>query len=208
MWIRIDSQYGGGTGLRNVGVLALLLAALATPAMAESDVFRSLDSVGGAEPSSLDAVSTSEPSSLDAVPTSQPSSLDAVPLSKPSELEALPAGSLRSPDDIPTAQPVNLDALPVAETEPPEFGAGRQLNSIAPHQREAFESAQKAMAVARARLDAANASYSNMMARNYPRGEAKAAIVAERDSARAAYAQASANFRDLGGEAPAAQDER
>ena len=38
---------------------------------------------------------------------------------------------------------------------------------------------------ARQRLNRANASYSNMMARNYPRGDARAAIVAERRAAEA-----------------------
>ncbi|MCH2169793.1 hypothetical protein MK489_03330 [Myxococcota bacterium] len=38
---------------------------------------------------------------------------------------------------------------------------------------------------ARQRLDRANARYSNMMSRNYPRGDARVAIVAERRAAEA-----------------------
>jgi len=192
-----------------MAAMGLLLAVCAFPAMAGGDTFRSLDSVGGAEPSSLDAVSNSEPSSLDAVPSAEPSSLDAVPSAEPSGLDAIPHSRPSELEAVPAGRTRSLDPLPVAEDALPESAGGDgQLDSIAPHQREAFESARKAMSSARARLDAANAAYSNMMARNYPRGEAKAAIIAERNTARAAYAQASADFRDLGGEVPAARDER
>ncbi|MFP8877818.1 MAG: hypothetical protein VCB99_13130 [Myxococcota bacterium] len=112
----------------------------------------------------------------------------------------------RALDDVPHVQPVSPDSLLAPENEAPV--AEPSAASVPPYRRDVLIDAQQAMAVARARLDAANAAYSKMMKRNYPRGEAKAAIVAERDVARAASAQAAARLRDLGGSVPAAPVER
>lgn len=206
MRIGISCRYHRVFGFLGRALAGLALVALSTPATAQDDAFHSLDSVRVGEPSSLDAVPNSEPSSLDAVPASEPSSLDAVRV-----------GEALSPDDVPTAKPANWMTLPGAESEsldaaeaPESAGAetGTQATALSPHLREAFAKAQKAVTAGRARLEAANSAYSSMMARNYPRGEAKTTIVAERDAARAAYAQAVARFGDLGGQAPAAQAER
>ena len=112
----------------------------------------------------------------------------------------------RALDRVPHAEPVNPDSFQKAEAAAP--ATGLSAPSVAPHRRETLGEAQQAMTAARARLDAANAAYSSMMKRNYPRGEAKAAIVAERDAARAASAQTAARLRDVGGEVPAAPAER
>ena len=112
----------------------------------------------------------------------------------------------RALDQVPHAEPVSPDSFQEAETAAPASQASP--HSVAPHRREALIDAQQAVAAARARLDAANSAYSSMMKRNYPRGEAKAAIVAERDAARAASAQAAARLRDRSGGVPAAPAER
>lgn len=109
-------------------------------------------------------------------------------------------------DDVPSAETVSLDAAEAEQSAAP--GAASRGAAVEPGLRDARTAAQKGLAAARARLDAANAAYSKMMARNYPRGEAKVAIIDERDEARAAYAEATAEFRDLGGEVPAARAER
>jgi len=101
-------------------------------------------------------------------------------------------------DDVRFAEPVGPDSLlapedatPVSDPATPQVG-------------DELASARQALDAAAVRLHAANAAYGNMMARNYPSGDAKAAIVAERDAAHAAYEQAVARYRDLGGNVPAA----
>ena len=119
---------------------------------------------------------------------------------------AADSGEPRALDDVPLAESVSPDSLLAPERQAPV--AEPAAVSVPPHRREALVEAEQAVAVARARLDAANAAYSNMMKRNYPRGEAKATIVAERDAARAGSAQAAARLRDLGGAVPAALADR
>ena len=105
-------------------------------------------------------------------------------------------------DDVPLAEPVSLDSL-----LPPEAAASVSdpaAPPVTPQLRDELARATQALNAAAVRRDAANAAYGNMMARDYPSGEAKAAIVAERDAAHAAYEQAAARYRDLGGSVPAA----
>ena len=119
---------------------------------------------------------------------------------------AADSGEPRALDAVPLAESVSPDSLLAPEHQAPATEPAAL--SVPPYRRDALIEAEQAMAVARARLDAANAAYSNMMKRNYPRGEAKAAIVAERDAARAASAQAAARLRDLGAAVPAAPADR
>jgi hypothetical protein len=51
--------------------------------------------------------------------------------------------------------------------------------------------------VAQHRSTQANAAYSKMMARDYPQGDARAAIVLERDAARKACEQANARYVEI-----------
>ena len=109
-------------------------------------------------------------------------------------------------DDVPVAQPVSPDSLLAPPPKSP--GGSPQAPPVPLARREEFFRAQQALNEAATRLEAANAAYGNMMARNYPTGDAKAAIVTRRDEARAAYDEAAARFRELGGELPAAQADR
>jgi len=109
-------------------------------------------------------------------------------------------------EDVPLAQPVSPDSLLAPEPAAPAGDA--EVPPVAPQLREKFVRAQQALNAAATRLEAANAAYGNMMARNYPSGEAKAVIVTERDEARAAYDEAAGRYRELGGELPAAQADR
>ena len=109
-------------------------------------------------------------------------------------------------DDVPVAQPVSPDSLLAPPPKSP--GGSPQVPPVPLARREEFLRAQEVLNEAAIHLEAANAAYGNMMARNYPSGEAKAAIVTQRDEARAAYDQAAARFRELGGELPAAQSDR
>lgn len=104
-------------------------------------------------------------------------------------------------EDVPHAEPVSPDSLLAPEAAPP--ASDPAALPVTPRLRGELASAQQALAEAGARLDAANAAYGNMMARNYPTGEAKAAIVSEREAALAAYEHAAARYRALGGEVPA-----
>lgn len=198
-----------------MALAGLVLAVFLSPGIALSEGTHSLDSVPVAEPVSLDSVLVAEPTPLDAV--AKPVNLNAVPVAEPTSLDAVRFGKSLSPDDVPIAQPTDVNRPPLVRPDDldaadlPAFAApdaGTQAASVPPHRRDSFVRARKTLAVARARLDAANAAYSKMLARSYPRGEAKVAILAERDGADAAYAQAAAEFRDLGGEVPASRAER
>merc|ERR1711969_469183 len=78
-------------------------------------------------------------------------------------------------DDVPLAQPVSPDSLLAPPPKSP--GGAPQAAPVPRDLREEFFRAQQALNEAATRLEAANAAYGNMMARNYPSGGAKAAIV-------------------------------
>ncbi len=109
-------------------------------------------------------------------------------------------------EDVPHVQPVSPDSLLTPSPEP--LPGDAEPAPVPAQNREAFLRARQALDTAATRLEAANAAYSNMMAHHYPSGDAKAAIVTERDEARAAYDEAAAAYRELGGEIPAAQADR
>ena len=189
----------------------VLFAGLLLGVLGDSEIAR------GEGTHSLDSVPVAEPVGLDSLPQAESVSLDAVPVAKPTSLDSLPSGKTRSPDAFPSAQPADLNRVPHAEPESLDAAetpswtpsdAETQGTSLRPQDRAAFTKAGKALSLARGRLEAANAAYSKMMARGYPRGEAKAAIIQERDRARSAAARAASEYRALGGEVPAAQGER
>ena len=91
-------------------------------------------------------------------------------------------------DAVPVATAEDPDSLVTAAEDPDELVATSEGDPAPAASSPAKES--PSLAAARSRLDQANAAYSNMLARNYPRGDARAAIIAERDSARAAYQSA------------------
>ena len=109
-------------------------------------------------------------------------------------------------DDVPVAETVDPNSLLAPPAKAP--GESDALPPVPLDEREAFVRAEEAMNEAMTRLEAANAVYGNMMARNYPTGSAKAAIITERDEARAAYDRAAARFVAIGGQIPAAQADR
>lgn len=63
--------------------------------------------------------------------------------------------------------------------------------------RSAAERARHEVETARERLNRANAAYSQMRARDYPRGDARAAVVRERDEARRDYEAANARYAEI-----------
>ena len=89
---------------------------------------------------------------------------------------------------VPVAAAEDPDALITSAEDPDELVATSEGDPAPAASSPAEES--PSLAAARSRLDQANAAYSNMLARNYPRGDARAAIIAERDAARAAYQSA------------------
>lgn len=109
-------------------------------------------------------------------------------------------------DDVPVAESVDPNSLLAAPSKSP--GESDSSPPVPLDGREMFVRAQEAMNEAMTRLEAANAVYGNMMARSYPTGSKKAAIITERDEARAAYDRAAARFVALGGQISAAQADR
>lgn len=114
------------------------------------------------------------------------------------------AGAGASAEDVSE----NLDAADVGESEEPDE-VDRQIGWSAPPcdtlevalgdtpDGDDGEAWKRTLAEARARLDAAtellaraDAAYSQMMSRSHPAGDARAAVVAQRDGARSAYAGA------------------
>ncbi len=59
------------------------------------------------------------------------------------------------------------------------------------------QGARDAVVAAQQRAEKAKAAYSRMRARNYPQGDARAAIVRERDAAQQAHQQASARYAEI-----------
>lgn len=81
-----------------------------------------------------------------------------------------------------------LDVLPVPAAVPEiEDGAARA----------AAEKAHADLDEARQRLARANDAYAEMRARDYPRGNARAQLLRERDAARRAYERAEARYAEI-----------
>jgi len=169
-----------------------LLLGLAAQAEDTTD----LDAVDTGETRSLDDFEGGETRDLDAVDTGGTDDLDAVDTGATDDLDAVDKGSSVDLDTADTGRSVDLDT---AETEAPApVAAPAPVPDIenAAERAEALKIHGEA-AAATQRLSAANAAYSEMMARGYPTGDARARIVKERDSARADYQQANTRYQDM-----------
>jgi hypothetical protein len=90
---------------------------------------------------------------------------------------------------------VDLDAAEGAAGPLPAPAALPEVED--PEERARLERARARLEAARQRLEAANVAYSQMRARDYPRGAARAEIVAERASAREEYEDADRSYSEL-----------
>jgi hypothetical protein len=93
---------------------------------------------------------------------------------------------------------VSLLGLPVlafAHDGPHE--PGTEHTEAAPPEADPVPDAASQMAAAKQRLDRAEAAYIRMMHRDYPRGDARAEIVKERQEARAEWERLAAEHPDL-----------
>lgn len=122
-------------------------------------------------------------------------SLDSVDDAKSKSLDSVDVGESVDPDDAEAAGSESLDA---AETSPSAQPAPPALPDIDdPAALAQARDARDAVLVAQQRVTQANTAYSNMMSRDYPQGDARAAIVLERDAARKAYEQANAHYAEV-----------
>ena len=120
-------------------------------------------------------------------------SLDSVDDGASKSLDAAYTGKSVDPDADDTGGSASLDAAEAGSPTPlPAPAALPEIDDAAT--RAQAQSAREAVLVAQQRVQQANASYSSMMTRDYPQGDARAAIVQERDAAAAAYQQASARY--------------
>ena len=127
-------------------------------------------------------------------------SLDSVDNGSSKSLDAADTGESVDPDTIDG----DSESLDAAEAPAPATGAASQSAPLAPpaalpaiddaDTRAQAQSAREEVLVAQQRVKQANAAYSSMMTRDYPQGDARAAIVEERDAAGQAYQQASARY--------------
>lgn len=119
--------------------------------------------------------------------------LDAVDKGKTRTLHSVDIGKTDDLDAADTGKTVDIDT---AETDVPEpVAAPAPVPEIgsAGERAEAQRIREEAV-VATQRLDGANAAYSQMMARGYPVGEARARITQQRETARSAYQKANARY--------------
>lgn len=163
---------------------------------AQAEDTTDLDSVTTGETRSLDEVDIGETRDLDETDTGSTDSLDSVDTGKTDPLDSVDTGETDSLDAADTGKTVDLDTAesdvpaPVAAPAPtPNIGTAEQRAEAQRIREEAV--------VATQRLNGANAAYSEMMARGYPTGDARARIIQQRDTARASYEQANARYQDL-----------
>jgi hypothetical protein len=125
--------------------------------------------------------------SLDSVDHGASKSLDAVDTGESIDPDALDGGSksLDAAEAPAQGQPATM-ASPTALPEIDDATARAQAMS-----------AREAVLVAQQRVKQADAAYSSMMTRDYPQGDARAAIVQERDAAGLAYQQANARYEAI-----------
>jgi len=130
---------------------------------------------------------------LDTADEGKTRSLDSVDTGKTDSLDSPDTGSTVDLDAADTGKTVNLDTAesdvpaPVAAPAPvPDIGSAAE--------RAQAQRIREDAVVATRRLDGANAAYSQMMARGYPTGDARALIIRQHETARSAYQQASARY--------------
>ncbi len=122
-------------------------------------------------------------------------SLDSVDNGSFKSLDAADTGESVDPDTI-DGDSESLDAAEApAQGRPATMAPPAALPEIDDDATRAkAQSAREAVLVAQQRVKQANAAYSTMMTSGYPQGDARAAIVQERDAAGRAYQQASAGY--------------
>jgi len=122
-------------------------------------------------------------------------SLDSVDNGSSKSLDAADTGESVDPDTI-DGDSESLDSAEApAQGQPSTMAPPAALPEIDDDATRAkAQSAREAVLVTQQRVKQADAAYSSMMARDYPQGDARAAIVQERDAAAKAYQQASAVY--------------
>lgn len=179
------------TELRRAAAIGIgLLFGLAAQA---DDGTVDLDSVSTGRTRSLDAVDIGETEDLDEEDTGRTDSLDSVDKGKTHSLDSADTGETVDQDDVDTGKTVDLDTAESDVPEPVAAPAEAPDLGSADERAEAQRIREEAV-VATRRLDGANAAYSEMMARGYPTGDARALIIQQRETARSAYAQANARY--------------
>ncbi len=115
-------------------------------------------------------------------------------------------GAIPSDPDARVESPSDLEEFESdleARTEPIDEGE-RDAAVVRPTPDEEIEAARRRVVAAHERLAEARERYGRMQRDNYPRGDARAEIIAERDAAREALDRAMEALRELDPSAPAA----
>ncbi len=186
-------------------VFALALttgAAIPATAASEDDdsegPFHSLDSVDTGQTHSLDSVDTGKTESLDSVDTGKTESLDSVDTGQTHSLDSVDTGQTHSLDSVDTGHTESLDSVVERSYESPAALASPPLPSVEDGNWEAqAHKAKGFIAAAEKRLKTANAAYGDMMARDHPRGDARAKIVEERHAAERSLNDAWEYYRQI-----------
>jgi hypothetical protein len=171
---------------------AALLAIQAGGAVhAEEDgAFQSLDSVDTGRTHSLDSVDTGQTHDLDDVDTGETHDLDEVDDGVTQSLDSVDTGRSQSLDSVDTGRTESLDSVveraaeaPDAPTAPAKIDFPAIAEGDWEHQ---ASRAKEYIARAEERLRVANATYAKMIQKDYPRGDERAVIIAERGAAQTA----------------------
>lgn len=186
--MRRDTALSATRLLCLAGVLALATTApIGLAAAEDSDVpTHGLDDVPSARTRSLDSADTGRTESLDREDEGRTESADTVDTGRTEGLDREDTGRTESSDAVDTGHTEDLDAVEQRESEhvsatiaspapPPAFPPIEDGNWEAQLAR-----AREIVASAEARQRAADAAYSNMIARQYPTGSARVAIVEEK----------------------------
>jgi len=107
-------------------------------------------------------------------------------------LDSAATAETRSLDSVVGGESVGLDA---ARADPSAPEPLPEIDDDA--MRSQAQAARDAVLAAQQRSTQADAAYSKMRSRDHPQGDARAAIVKERNAAREAYAGANARYREL-----------
>ena len=148
----------------------------------DSGKTRTLHSVDIGVTDDLDEADTGHTNSLDSADTGKTNTLDSVDTGQTDTLDAADTGKTVGIDTAETDVPA-LVAAPVAV---PDIGSAAERAEAQRIREEAV--------VASRRLDGANAAYSEMMARGYPVGDARALIILQRGTELSAYQKANARY--------------
>jgi hypothetical protein len=182
--------------LSRLALVCVLAVALAGAGASGEDVSENLDEVDDGRSEDLDEADTGASRNVDRASTGRSrapradadasENLDEADVGEAENLDAVDVGETETTEQVDRHvawSPPSCDTLEVALGDTPEGADG--------------EAWKRTLGQARSRLEAANeqvaeadAAYSQMMTRGYPTGAARAEIVAQRDGARSAYAEA------------------